>query len=191
MHLTVKEEEELHTCTWIYTKNKQSRYKTIDDSVVRASERTKHNQCSSKSLVYQMPRRSQPQVSCVCLFENHKVTEGVLPSQPRLLVKCQGCAECQTCCSFFVIALTGVQMLQKNTTKLCSQEVKAFSSTACGIFFFNTMECLEVRKCYLTGYIFLTAWVKTLCQMKVKTCDGQVGRQRSCGLMKQLVADSH
>lgn len=39
-------------------------------------------------LVYRMSRRSRPQVSCP--FENHKVAEGALPSQPRLLVKCQG-----------------------------------------------------------------------------------------------------
>lgn len=39
------------TCVWIHTKNKKSRWVTIDDSVVGASQRTQHNQCSSKQIV--------------------------------------------------------------------------------------------------------------------------------------------
>ncbi|MDG2555620.1 hypothetical protein P7M41_26885, partial [Vibrio parahaemolyticus] len=59
----------------------------------------------------------------------------------------------------------------------------------------NTMECLEVREMFFDRLYFPDSLGKNSmvppCQMKVKTWHGQVGRQRNCGLMKQLEADSH
>lgn len=131
-------------------------------------------------LLNQMSGRIQPQVSSP--FEkacsdrsraaNSAHTAGKEPGQLR-----------PAALFFFLIALPGLQMLQKNTTKQCSQEVKSFSSAMRGCVFFYAADCLEVRNCSLTGCIFLTAWAGTggtdrpLCQMKTETWDGRVGRQ--------------
>lgn len=115
-------------------------------------------------------------------LKKRAATEAGLPTQPTLLVKSQGSSD-RLLSFFFLIALPGLQMLQKNTTKQCSQEVKSFSSAMRGCVFFYAADCLEVRNCSLTGCIFLTAWAGTggtdrpLCQMKTETWDGRVGRQ--------------
>lgn len=58
-------------------------------------------------------------------------------------------------------------------------------------FFLNAVGCSEVRICASDGRYFSDSTTEnsSVCQMKVRTCDGQVGRQRSWGLMKQLVGD--
>lgn len=67
LHLTVKGEG-FYTCIWIYTNNKQSLYITNNGSVVRASEKAQHNQCSSKQTVTSVSNvREEPATGELCL----------------------------------------------------------------------------------------------------------------------------